>query len=675
MEVNSLTINKVFSSGGDVQYILPYFQREYAWEKTHWQTLLNDIIGIYDSDIDETTPEHFLGAIVVIDDGTRSGTMPAFKLVDGQQRLTTISIFLNALSAHINNETSLSKKIHKLLVNPDEKGLLRYKILPTEKNGDRDAYIALIEGLKPPFGDSRIPEAYDYFKKQLSARIKSGLKPDELFKVIIQYMHTVFINLNQRERPYEIFESLNAKGKPLEQPDLVRNYVAMKLPSSKQEEVFTNHWVKIENMLKENRRISRIGELTAFLRHYLAFRMGSLPNKQHVYARFRDRIEINCKTASEFIHEIETLHRFASYYDRLIRPEHEINERIRRMLERLNKLEIFTAYPFLLCVYDHYGNERITIDEFLESLATLENYMVRRFLASEPTAYVNKMFPALTKEFGTDNFIGSLQDALLNKKYPSDNRIRQSLLTQPIYDKRRPQRLVLIMETINRLLSKGTGGHTVLDDSATIEHIMPQTMTEEWKAHIGSDWGDVHREFLHTIGNLTIVTQEWNSNLSNSPFARKKSKLANHALLINRQYFSQEISKWNAEAIQARSKALAEFIIELWTPFGEPPVNIDVSGTKPTSLVILGDAYDVKSWRDVAFQMAETTSELAEDFDAIALEMSAFFNREDDWKASRQLPNGWWLNVNLSGNTVVNFCERIAAIVGLDNEDWEFTNE
>lgn len=673
MDVNSLTINKVFSNGGDVQYILPYFQREYAWEKDNWQTLLNDIIGIYEND-DEIEPEHFLGAMVVIEDGTRSGTMPAFKLVDGQQRLTTIAILLRALVNYVDSDSNLYRKMKKLLVNPDEVDLLHFKIVPTDKNDDRSAYHSLIMDQSPTKSGSRILEAYDFFDKQLQARIRGGLEVERIFKVIIQNMHVVFINLNQRERPYEIFESLNAKGKPLTQPDLVRNFIAMRLPSSKQEEVFTNYWVKIEEILQENRRVSRIGELTAFLRHYLAYRAGSLPNKQHVYARFRDRVESVCDTVDDFVVEIHDLLRHALYYDKLIRPEREENSEIRKRLIRLNLLEIFTAYPFLLSVYDAYDSGMIDLDEFVQVLDSIENYMARRFLASEPTAYVNKMFPALCKEVDQSNLVQSLQNELLTKKYPTDNRIRQSLLTQPIYDKRRPQRLVLILDTINRLLSEGSGGFTMLDNDASIEHIMPQTMTEEWKAHIGSNWSEVHRESLHTIGNLTIVTQEWNSSLSNSPFNIKRDKLVKHALLLNSQYFSAESDRWNAHSIQSRSEYLTEHVITIWPSFGEPLKSVNVTGTKPSSLIVLGEAFEVNSWRDVAFQMSEVVSQLSENFDLIALELNAFFKREDEWNSSRQLSNGWWLNVNLSGNSVVSFCERLAAIVGLSDDDWEFIN-
>ena len=244
------------------------------------------------------------------------------------------------------------------------------------------------------------------------------------------------------------------------------------------------------------------------------------------------------------------------------------------------------------------------------------------------------------------------------------------IVAQPMYDKRRQQRLILILETINQSLSSGSGGHTVLDSDATIEHIMPQSLDDAWKAHLGENWDEIHRDYVHTLGNLTIVTQEWNSSLSNSSFERKKDRLANHALLINSMYFSQSVEKWDSRAIEDRAQALTDRVLQIWVAFGEPPSIEDVSGRKPYALILLGESHDVNSWRDVAFKMAEVISELADNFDAIAEDMGSFFSREER-KRSWQMGNGWWIYINLSSSSVVSFCERLTSMVGLSDDDWE----
>lgn len=674
MEVNSLPINKVFSSGGDIQYILPHFQREYAWEKENWRTLIEDIFSIYENYEPHSPPEHFLGAMVVINDGTRAGTIPAFKLVDGQQRLTTISILLSALAFIVKERDaskSLYKKIRKQIINPDEEGELRYKIMPTTKYGDREVFFAIVDEKDTlPQNDSRIPTAFAYLAKELNTRIEvNDIDPEQLFIVITNCLHVVFINLDNRERPYEIFESLNAKGKPLTQPDLVRNYIAMRLPEDRQRDIFENHWSKIEHLLRENRTVARIGELTAFLRHYLAFQNGKLPNKDHVYARFRDRIEREYPTADTFIEEIRQLHDFAVIYDRFLRPENEPNPAIRKAIERLNILETRTAYPFLMAAYSSMQHGETEIQDFIAGLHILENYIIRRYLAGEPTNYTNKMFPTLWREIEPTAFASSLKVALLRKNYPSDETLQKIIPLQKLYDKRQTAKLVLILSSINAHLSRNSGGYTILDGEATIEHIMPQQLSPEWKMDLGKHHDEIHRELLNTLGNLTLVTREWNSSLSNSNFAKKQQKLSRHALLLNQRYFDT-VTKWDGESIEARTQWLTQQVMAVWQAFGEPEPTPIVTGKKPKALLFLGETHRVSSWRDVVTIMAECTIEIASDFEAIAKEMNAFFSQIERDR-SRQLSNGWWLYVNISAKTAIEFCEKITTSAEVPDEEWE----
>ena len=199
MKADSLRIGKVFSSGGDVHYVLPHFQREYAWDKANWQTLLDDLLDIYDAYRDDAQPEHFMGALVVINDGTRNGVIPAFKLVDGQQRLTTISLLLAALGVLVkDSHVQLHKRIQRMLLNNDEADHLRFKLLPTTKYGDRDAYVAILSGELVPAGSaSGVPAAYAFFFTELRARLDSGeIDPERLFRVITNCLQVVFIDLD-----------------------------------------------------------------------------------------------------------------------------------------------------------------------------------------------------------------------------------------------------------------------------------------------------------------------------------------------------------------------------------------------------------------------------------------------------------------------------------------------
>lgn len=676
MKADSLKISRVFNNGGDVLYLLPHFQREYSWEKENWQTLFSDVQEIYDAYDPEQVPEHFMGSLVVIQDGTRNGVIPAFKLVDGQQRLTTISLLLAALYRQIrDSHPEIARKVQKLLINPDEEGDHSFKLLPTNKYGDRVAYTALIKGEEPlPQTESRIPEAFEYLQREIETKLKRNeIDPSKYFVALTNCLQVVFIDLDKQERPYEIFESLNAKAKPLSPADLVRNYIAMRLPESKQEEIFNKYWSPIDDMLHEKRTVgkSRLGELTAFLRHYLSMRLGLLPNERHVYERFRDRMETEFKVHGNFVAELETLKRFATYYDRLLRPEKEPNKEIREQIIRLNVLEVSTAYPFLLSMYDEWQAGQLSQADMLDGLRLLENYLVRRYLAGEQTNYLNKMFPTLWQIIDTNQFASSLRQALLGKNYPSDSRIRQSLYTEGLYKGNQvKEKTALVLDTINRHLSKGTGAFTVLDSTRTIEHIMPQTLSDIWKKYLGENWDQIHREYLDTLGNLTLVTHEWNIALSNEPFEKKKPVLANHGLRLNSDYFSRQIKKWDKDGIRARADYLADRVFEVWSAFGEIPPTTAGKGTVPRWLTILGGKYRVETWRDVAAKTVEVAAEYDGGFSKIMSQMPNWFFKEETRYTHRQLSNDMWLYTNLSGPAIKNFCHKVIAIVEIPDDEW-----
>lgn len=676
MKVESLKIMKVFQNGGDIHYILPRFQREYAWDKTDWRTLLEDVKSIYEIYDERREPEHFMGALVVINDGNRSGTIPAFKLVDGQQRLTTVSLALCALADIVKeSDPTIYRKARSLLVNEYEDGLIHYKLLPTEKYDDRETYIRIIDGRHDDEllaqSRSRILEAYRYFLKQLELWIKRNrMMPRQVFQVLVNSLQVVFIDLDKQERPFEIFESLNAKGKPLTQPDLVRNYIAMVLPEDQQGSAFAD-WEAIENMLRESRTVSRIGELTAFLRHYLAYRTGLLPNKGHVYARFRERVLRDVGMDEEkFAEEVRLLRYFAVAYDRFLRPDQEPDDDIRAALYRLQAVESVTAYPFMLGVFDAYRVGEISKQDLLTGLAIIENYLIRRFLANEPTNYTNKMFPTLSRDVSAGDFAPSLMDALVRRNYPGDRQIQRVLPTLPIYANLRRERLVFVLNEINRRITQGTDGYTQLDSAATVEHIMPRSLTDDWKTTLGDNWDKTYRELLDTIGNLTLVTQTWNSSASNAPWRVKRDRLARHALAINRGYFDPGPAQWNEDAIQARAEWLVGLVLEVWPAIGEAPIVDSYTGSKPAAIVIQGEVREVKTWREVLLETMRVAIETVDDFDEFATSLQTTYLSTSERPRSTQLPNGWWLYISLSADAIIALCGQIFARLDLDNE-WE----
>jgi len=679
MEADSFKVAKVFSNGGDIHFRLPYFQREYAWSKENWETLWNDIVDLYSIYDDEKPPEHFMGSLVVINEGTVHGTIPVFKLVDGQQRLISISLILCGLGDLIQaSNQPLFNKIQKYITNPDEQGDLFFKILPTSKYNDRETYLSIIrDHVTKEESGSQIVPAYKYFCSVINQKfVNKEMNPERLFLVLINSLQVVFINLNNNERPYQIFESLNAKGKPLSQADLVRNYIAMKLPEKRQPFVFENHWSVIEELLQEKRIVGKsgLGELTAFLRHYIAFRSGVLCNEKHVYARFRDRIENEFSTPTLFEEEIITLKRFSGFYDKFLRPEKEKNLSIRDCLLNLNSLEMVTGYPLLLAMFDANLSGQINQDILIQGLKTLENYMVRRYLAGEPSNYLNKSFPTVWKDVDTSDFSTTLKLALLERNYPGDYRIKQSVQIRRLYDKSVTTRAktAFVLEAINIYISKKEekGAYTKLDSFPTIEHIMPQTLSDQWKNELGKNYEQIYDQYLDTLGNLTIVTSEWNASLSNSAFSEKRRKLAGHGLILNSSYFSNEIIQWNEAEIMQRSAHLGGLILELWPALGELPTPKSSSGKKPIKLTIFGQEFDVQSWRDVAEKTTESIISNVDDFDSIATSMPEYFSKEKFRSACRPLSSGWFIYLNLSANAIKRLCRVLLTKAQLPNSEW-----
>lgn len=685
MKAESYKISKVFSSGGAIHYVMPHFQRQYSWGKTEWKVLLEDAIAIYEEYNPEREPEHFIGSLVVINDGTRNGTITAFKLVDGQQRLTTLSLlFLVMRNIVKDTAPKLAEKIKNFVVNLGEEGEeeVYFKLLLTNKYGDRQAYQAIFSGEKRDETESGIPKAYDYFYGEIDSKIKQGkLDINKFFMVLLNCFQVVFIELNNNESPYHIFESLNAKGKPLTQPDLVRNYMAMMLPTSQQETAFTK-WEKIEKLLQEDRKVGKsgMGELTAFIRHYLAMKTRNLCAESHIYARFRDY----CKKLDDqaFVLEITKLLKFSEYYNKLLRPEYEDNKDIKTALMRLNTFDISTAYPFLLTLYNEYNSQKNDFEEFIECLKSLENYWVRRHICKKPTHELSRMFTSIWKDVTAmkdeDESVTlpeALDKVLIAKNYPDNNEVRQAIHSHNLYDKN-PKRICLVIETINRHLSKGTGAFTVLDHNPTIEHILPQKPSKDWENELGDKLKQIHRDYLHTLGNLTLVTPEWNSQLSNSAFLVKKQKLAEHGLLINSDYFSLTIDRWDDKAILERANFLTSKFIEIWPSLGEHEESPTRTSGKPKLIQICGDEIplDKPTSRQVKIQCCEwVIKNRSDSFEKARNLLKSNFRDNTDGnsdKAKWQLSNGYWVNLQGSADAHIDFCRRFLKAVGISEADW-----
>lgn len=680
MQAHSFNFAKVFANTGDIHYVLPHFQREYRWKEKHWETLWDDAILTHDALPSVTgqgrSPEHFLGALVVVPDGTVQGTIPVHRLVDGQQRLTTVSLLLCALGNVVQTSHPLiARRIRRLLLNSDVEGDLRFKVLPTTKNNDRAIYAAIIEGRTVPDGPSYALPAYNFFKKKLEDALGAAhITPDAFFEVLVAAFQVVWVELDRDENAYQIFESLNTKGEKLGQSDLVRNYIAMRLPSGAQEVIFFQVWAPIEAVLNDQRTVGRsgLGELTAFLRHYDAIQSGLLPAEKNIYARFRD--EMKQLDDAAFVNALHQIKGFAALYDALLRPDKGEDPQLRAALMRLNALDISVAYPFLLNVSDRHARGEITTSQFCQACETLENYLVRRFLVDAPTAYLNKMFAGLAQNIDWDDFVPSLRRTLVEKQYLTDARVRQILPTRPLYDRPNSrERSVMLYERINAHLYTGSDVIPVLVNQATLEHVLPQTLTEQWKTELGEEAEDIAREWRHTLGNLTLVTQSYNSSLSNGDFSDKKARLVTHGLRLNSDYFSAPIETWNAPSIRARADWLTDKILEIWPSFAPAPIETAVRAfSTPTRLTIRGEEFPVGNWRDVLRQAGEFLVRQGADFEKLSTDFPNLIHSQQIENSRDNLSNGWTLKTNWSASDAVRQTTKLLRAGGVGDEEWSF---
>ena len=679
MEVQDSTIQDAFNSGGKIQYRLPHFQREYAWERRNWDMLFEDVLALYNAPWEdpEKAPKHFLGTIVVQFEGKHGLSLNYYKLVDGQQRLVTASLLLCALRDHVGRNSRLFNEINGFLVNEGQDGDFYYKVVPSQMYGDRRAYSAIISGY--PNGaetESQIPLAFDRFVSRLESVSQTReLDVERLVNCIVSCMEIVHVDLNKGESPHKIFESLNAKGKPLSQADLVRNFIAMRLTTDSQEEVFNKLWLPIEDRLHEKRKTgtSGTGELTAFVRHYLCMKTGKVPNLNRVYETFRTRVKQQFDSDQLFIGEIEEMHRFSCYYDKLLRPNNEHNCKIEPSLKRLERADSVTAYPLAMHLYDLHERRQITTEDFVDTLDILENLIIRVFLGRGATAGLNRLFPSFVSRLQPPDIRRSLAEIVSrNPRYPSDARIRDHLQSFAFHSGKHRAKLVYVLERIDESLFEDGDGYAVLNSRATVEHIMPQTLSDEWRTHLGDAADHIHREFVNSIGNLTLVTQQKNSSLSADAFEIKRQALSDHVLRLNSEYFSRNISRWDDRSICDRSNYLTDIVLKLWPSVRPAGTVTDFAGKKPVRLVINGAKYPVSHWKQVRILAAERVAELVLNsrWESIADGQKHLSRNTQDQYRWTKLSNGWWVMHFSNANDAVQFVADILHAAGLDDADW-----
>ena len=541
------------------QFIIPIYQRTYSWTEKECRQLWDDIIR---AGTEENITGHFIGSIVYVEQGLSQVSLQTPLLViDGQQRLTSISLLIEALARALGKTQpvegfSADKLRHYYLINSQEDGDRHFKLLLSQT--DNDSLKAIIKDTEQPQVPSlRIGENFNLFTKWLDeqAKQKDGLTVicRGLAKLIV-----VDIALNRdQDNPQLIFESMNSTGKELSQADLIRNFILMGLPPEQQTQLYKDYWRPMEIDFGQ----AAYGtQFDAFMRHYLTFCTGDIPNEREVYEAFKDYSRTKLKKDSPIEVLIKEIRIFAGYYCAMA-FDREQNPVLKEAFRDLRDLQVAVAYPLLLELYNDYAGKRLSADDFVASVRLIEAYVFRRAICQIPSNSMNKTFARFSKALKKDCYLESIQAHFLMltsyRQFPKDDDFHRQLQIKDIYHFRSCWYL------LHRLENHGRKER--VEDEYTIEHILPQNpnLSEVWIQELGSEWEKIQQEWLHRLGNLTLTG--YNAEYSDRPFSEKRDMTGGFKespLKLNAGL--RQLDAWNLTAIQTRGLQLADKALSVW---------------------------------------------------------------------------------------------------------------
>lgn len=545
-----------YMEGSKKRFIIPVYQRNYDWKIENCKQLYDDLIQV----IKNNSKTHFFGSIVSVYEP--SGRNTEFLIIDGQQRLTTMSLLFLALynlleeKIIISEDESLKDQIYEdFLVDKYQPQEKRMKLKPIKN--DQEAFSKLFNSKDDYIKDSNLTINYSYFYERIQ---KQEITIDELFDAICR-LEIINITLNNEDNPQLIFESLNSTGLDLSEGDKIRNYILMGLPKQKQDEYYEKYWNCIEKCTKY--------DVSSFIRDYLSVKQLVIPSQKKVYINFKKYVE---DSSLKIIEILEDLLSYAKRYNILLCGKTSSKE-LNSCINRLNRLETTVTRPFFLEVLRLYDENQINLNEVAEAFSITESYLFRRTICDLPTNALNKIFLLLNREImrydGTDsNYIEKLKFALLSKKdrarFPNDDDFSLMFTEKPIYQMNSKNKIYILerLENFGTLEDKDIYRHYD-EGEYSIEHIMPQHLTPAWIKELGDSYEEIHDTWLHRIANLTLTA--YNSKYSNSTFVEKKTMkngFEDSGIRLN-TYVSKK-DKWTLAELRDRNDYLLKRALDIW---------------------------------------------------------------------------------------------------------------
>lgn len=555
MKAGETPLLKLMNSA--LQFVVPIYQRTYSWTLKQCNQLWRDIIQIT---LNENEKVHFIGSVVYIDLGTPLGRPQQLLLIDGQQRLTTLSLLLCALARHIEEkglgERVSSNKIRNyFLLNSDEAGIDRYKMVLTEQ--DKDTLFRILDGTEKSMinPSKRMLENFYHFQKII---VDSSENVETIYEGVNRLMLVSVALDKTQDNPQLIFESMNSTGKDLSQADLIRNYILMGQPPHEQEKLYSTYWRPMEQGFGQQ---GYTDFFDSFMRDFLTSQnsSGRICKINEVYEAFKAYHKSGV-TSEKLLIDVFT---YAQYYI-AIHLGKDTDPDLKALWAELRVLDVSVSYPFLMRVYNDYTNGKISKDEFVTIIKATISYVVRRSICDIPTNSLNKTFATFYAKIERDDYINSILAEYVVKDsyraFPTDEEFIQRFITKAIYNMRNKN---YILESLENYDHKEP--ISILRDGYTIEHIMPQNpdLKPQWKTMLGDNWQEIQKTYLHTIGNLTLTG--YNSSMSDSPFEVKqtiKGGFRDSHLRLNDGLGALE--KWDEAEIVKRAKELSKKALHIW---------------------------------------------------------------------------------------------------------------
>ncbi|GAA8684949.1 DUF262 and DUF1524 domain-containing protein [Helicobacter pylori] len=575
MEADATTLLNFIKDNQKNQLVIPIYQRVYSWEKEQCKQLWDDIIKIGG---DDKMDGHFIGSILYVLDGiTHSNNI--LLIIDGQQRLTTITLLLTALRNHLSDEVKRKEIEDHYLINSDKDGDKKFRLILSESDKDTLLYLIDKDRRKPSEPSLKIMENFKLFEEWISNNTN---KLETIFKGLEKLMIVEIALGKGKDDPQLIFESMNSKGIELTQTDLIRNYVVMETEIEKQEGFYNKYWRAMEENFKQNKKW-----FDRFVRHYLTIKTREIPNINKVYVALKDYRQ---KEGIGIEDLLKDLQKYCGYFCQIAFKKEADKDDLNKALGFLVDLEMDVIYPLLLELYSDYNDGVLSTQDFIPIIALIESYICRRAVCGLGTNSLNKVFPSFTKHIQKDEYFKSLEAhfGYLTEKqrFPNNDEFKKLFITIDFYHFQKRQYFFERLENFDTKEPVNTKG-------LTIEHIMPQKLMEEWEKDLGENFQEIHDKYLHTIGNLTLTG--YNPEYSNKSFQEKQGMekgFKQSPLRLNQSL--KDLEPFGEEKIKKRANDLADLALKIWT---YPNLNAEtLEKYKPKKDKKEKKAYDLNSY-------------------------------------------------------------------------------